>query len=308
MCVQIDIKKMIKPARLTPGDTIGIVAPASPFDREQFEQGIAVIHRLGFASKLAKGIFAREGYLAGTDQQRALQLNAMADDDEVRALMCARGGFGTLKILDHLDYGLFRDRAKPLIGFSDITALHQALHLKSGLVTFHGPTVTTLARGDEASQMAWRNGLTDLNPMPLDLSDARPLQAGTAQGVFVGGNLTTLCHMVGTPYAVGFKDGLLLIEDTGEAPYRIDRMLTQMMMAGAFQGLRGLLLGSFKDCGDPHEVEALVQRLFGNMQIPIVAGVPVGHGDCNLTVPLGIPARLDTEKGELVFLEPALKG
>lgn len=305
---KIDEKKMIKPARLMQGDTIGIVAPASPFDRKRFDEGIAAIHRLGFGTKFAKGIFERQGYLAGTDQQRAGQLNAMADDDAVQALMCARGGFGSLKILAHLDYDLIRARAKPLIGFSDITTLHQALHLYAGLVTFHGPTVTTLARGDEATRLAWRSALTDPDPMRFDLSGGRTLQAGVCQGHFVGGNLTTLCHMVGTPYAMVFKDALLLIEDTGEAPYRIDRILTQMMMAGAFDGLRGLVLGSFKDCGDTAEVEAIVQRLFGRMGIPIVDGVQMGHGRRNLTVPLGLPARLDTDKGELTFLETAFKG
>jgi muramoyltetrapeptide carboxypeptidase len=297
---------LMKPHALKPGDTLGIVAPASPFDGDAFERGTDLLHRMGFVTKTAAGVFARNGYLAGTDAQRVAQLHAMLADDQVQGIMCARGGFGALKILADLDYGLFRENVKPFIGFSDMTALHLVLQQQAGWVTFHGPMVTTLARCDDATQQAFYDTLTGQSQDRFDLSQARCLQTGEAQGALMGGNLSTLCHLVGTPFAGCFKNAILLLEDTGEAPYRIDRMLTQMKLAGAFDGLVGLVLGTFDHCGSSEEIEALMLSHFGPMAIPIVAAAAVGHGDRNLTLPLGILARLDAAASELIFLEKAL--
>ncbi len=300
-------RKAIRPSRLHRGDTIGIVAPSSPFDQKAYQRGIDVIHQAGFATLEGDGLFRRQGYLAGSNQQRAEQFNAVLADDRVQAVMCARGGFGSLKILDRLNFDAIGRKAKAIVGFSDITALHQAVFHRSNLITFHGPTVTTLGHCDDITVGAWRTALTNGAPLTLDLSSAAVLRPGAARGLVRGGNLATLCHLVGTPYLDSFQDVLLVIEDTGEALYRIDRMLSQMQMAGLFDRITGLMLGSFKDCGPADALYALILELFEAYDIPIVAGLDIGHGNCNITMPLGIPARLSTGQGTLEFLSSALE-
>jgi muramoyltetrapeptide carboxypeptidase len=300
-------RRFIRPHRLHAGDTIGIVAPAGPFNRESFEKGIATIRNLGFATKSDPRIFAREGYLAGTDASRAAQVNAMMADTEVKAVICARGGYGSLRILEALDYAAIGASAKAIIGFSDITALHRAILLRSSLVTLHGPMLTTLPDCDDESRKSWYRTLTELFAPPMDLTHARILKAGIVEGVLTGGNLATLCHLTGTAWGAGFEGRILLLEEIGEAPYRIDRMLTQMKLAGLFDGLAGLVLGDFESCGSMDEIDALVKEAFEDMSFPIVSGVPVGHGRSNWTLPLGVAVRLDTTAGELRFMEPTFR-
>ncbi len=297
-----------KPFLLKLGDTLGIIAPASPFDGDAFDQGITELNTMGFATKLADGIFERQGYLAGSDAQRLAQIHAMLTDKEVHGIICARGGFGSLRILADLDYDLFLKQTKAFIGFSDITALHAVLQEKVGWVSIHGPMVTSLARSDGITRQAFSDLLTGQSPGHLDLTGARCLQGGRAEGILKGGNLSTLCHMVGTPFAGDFKGAILLLEDTGEPLYRIDRMLTQMKLAGAFDGLAGLILGTFDNCGTREQIEALVQAHFVSASIPIVTRAPVGHGERNLPIPLGIGARLDASKVELVYMEKVFAG
>jgi muramoyltetrapeptide carboxypeptidase len=297
--------KTIKSRCLKQGDTFGIVAPAGSFDRNLFDSGVRILRDMGFNTTVDERIFGQSGYLAGTDDQRADQLAQMIDDDQVDAIICARGGFGCLRMLPHLDFGRVQRNPKPLVGFSDITALHQALFIQAGLVTFHGPTVTTLARADAATWQSMLHAMTQPDPVRLDLSQASIVQDGVARGVFLGGNLTTLSHLIGTPFMADLAGCLLLIEETGEKPYRIDRMLTHLRLAGCLDALAGLVLGTFDDCGAMAEIEALVLHHFGGGQIPIVSEVSIGHGSCNLTVPLGLPAELDTHKGVLTFSESA---
>jgi muramoyltetrapeptide carboxypeptidase len=300
--------KTIKSRCLKQGDTFGVVAPAGSFDRELFDSGVGILQEMGFKTKVDATIFGHSGYLAGTDEQRAEQLERMIDDDQVDAIICARGGFGCLRMLPHLDMERVQRYAKPLVGFSDITALHQAMYQRAGWVTFHGPTVTTLARSDAASWQSLLHALTQPDPLRLDLAQASIIQEGVAQGVLLGGNLTTLSHLIGTAFMAELTDGLLLLEDTGEKPYRIDRMLTHLRLAGCLDTLAGLVLGTFDDCGTRAEIEALVKHHFGGDPIPIVSEVSIGHGRCNLTVPLGLPAQLDTFKGALTFAESAFAG
>jgi muramoyltetrapeptide carboxypeptidase len=299
---------MIKSRCLKQGDTFGIAAPAGSFDRKLFDSGVRILHDMGFNTKIDERIFGHSGYLAGTDDQRTNQLVQMIDDDQVNAIICARGGFGCLRMLPHLDFEIVQRNAKPLVGFSDITALHQALFMRAGLVTFHGPTVTTLARSDSASWQSMLHALTQPDPVRLDLSQANIVQDGVAHGAFLGGNLTTLSHLIGTPFMADLTDCVLLLEETGEKPYRIDRMLTHLRLAGCLDALAGLVLGTFDDCGAMAEIEALVLHHFGSDQIPIVSEVSIGHGSCNLTVPLGLPAELDTHNGALTFSESAFTG
>lgn len=296
-------RNCIKPRRLAPGATIGIVAPASPFDHESFENGLAVLQSMGFKTQPAQGLLKRRGYLAGDDAERAAQLMAAWADDTCDALMCARGGYGSLRILPYLDFSRLKDRPKPFIGFSDITALHVQLNLAAGVATFHGPTVCTLAEADLQTRTSLFQTLTSERTGSLPIENPRTIRSGLARGMLIGGNLATLCHLVGTPYARSFAGGILLLEDTGEAPYRIDRMLVQMRLAGCFYALAGLVLGQFQNCGSEHDVFHVIDDVLGDCNIPVLAGLAVGHGQTNVTLPLGVWVALDADRGELALLE-----
>ncbi len=299
-------KKSVKPTRLKPGDTIGIVAPAGPFDPEKFMKGTAVLESMGFRTVFDETIFQKHGFLAGTDAQRADQVNRLFADSSVQAVACARGGYGSMRILGFLDFETIQKNPKIFVGFSDISVLLSVLHDRCDLVTFHGPVVTTLAHADQKTVAAMQWALTSDTPLELAPENGMVVRSGMASGPVVGGNLTTLCHLVGTPYAPSFKGKILLLEDLGEAPYRIDRMLTQMKLAGCFNGMAGLILGSFEDCGPLSEIYVLVGDIFEDMNIPIMAGFEFGHGRRNIMVPLGLGATLETGKERLLYHEAAV--
>ncbi|MBI5895448.1 MAG: LD-carboxypeptidase, partial [Desulfobacterales bacterium] len=237
---------LIKPAALQPGATIGIVAPASPFPKDELEQGLEILRYLGFRVRLADGLFDVLGYLAGEDARRAAQLMEMFQDATVDGIMCARGGYGCMRILPLLDYHLIRRHPKPFVGFSDITALHQVFCMQSGMVTFHGPLVCTLSKDEDLSRSSLFETLSGQLPAAVSGAQMSSILPGVGEGRLTGGNLTVLCHLLGTPFAPSFAGAILFIEDCGEALYRIDRMLTHMKLSGCFEGLAGIVLGSFK--------------------------------------------------------------
>lgn len=298
--------RVTKPAALCPGDTIGIAAPASPFDREAFEQGVAVLEAMGFHVKIPDNLFKREGYLAGSDAERVALLVDLFCDGAVRAVLCARGGFGSMRLLPFLDFEAIGNHPKILVGFSDATALLVSLYRKCGLVTFHGPMVTTLGKGSERTSSALMAAISRHSPAVLTPSRPVVLNPGYASGPVIGGNLTTLSHLMGTPFEPVFDGHLLFLEDRGEAPYRIDRMLSQLGLGGLLDGVAGVVLGSFEDCGSVEEVYDIVKRVFQGRPVPVLAGFDIGHGRENITLPLGLEANLDTEDGSLQFLEPAV--
>ena len=298
---------VIKPQILRHDNTIGIAAPASPFDEQAFERGISVLESMGYQVKTPDNLFSRRGYLAGSDSERASQLMRLFEDESVMAIFCARGGFGSMKLLPFLDFDTICARPKILIGSSDITALLVAIYTRCGMITFHGPMVTTLTRDSEKTCSALIDAIGSARPIVLKPREAAVLNPGRASGRLVGGNLTTLCHLMGTPYEPPFKGHLLFLEDRGEAPYRIDRMLSQLYLGGRLDGVAGVILGSFQDCGPLEEVHAIVQETFRHAAIPILAGFDIGHGIDNLTVPIGLEANLDTEDASLRFKESALK-
>lgn len=289
------VKPLLKNARL------GIVAPASPFKREGFEKGIDVLTGMGFEPVFDDSLFERNGYLAGTDQHRAAQVNRFFADERIDALLCARGGYGSMRMLDFLDFALIRENRKPFVGYSDITVLLSVLAGRCLVPVFHGPNVVGLGEADARMRASFQSCLGGNLSKELFPDNTIVLFRGEATGTLTGGNLTLLCHLVGTPYAPDFNNVILFLEDRGEAPYRIDRMLSQMKMAGCFEGVRGILLGSFQDCGDMDDISRIFSEVFADADIPILGGFPLGHGKINLTVPLGVPVRLDTERGALFF-------
>jgi len=297
---------MIKPPKLNPGDTIGVVAPAGLFDPELFKKGVAVLEALGYRVHLPEGLTTKDRFLAGPDQHRAGLINQMFADPEIKGIFCARGGYGSLRILDLIDYDLIHRNPKIFMGFSDISALLWVMANQCGLTVFHGPVMTMLGMENMETAACLQTALTCTTPLEVPAAKGEVLRDGNCQGPVRGGNLATLCHLVGTPYAPVFRDSIVVLEDVGEAPYKIDRMLCQMRMAGCFDGMAGLALGTFSDCGDHEDVLDVVRDVFKDMDIPILAGFNIGHASINLTFPMGIPAVLDTEKQTLSYMEAAV--
>lgn len=298
-------KNSIRPPRLKPGDTIGIVAPAGPFDPDKFMKGKTVLESMGFQTFFNEDIFQKHGFLAGSDIQRADQVNRMFADPTVQAIVCARGGYGSMRILSFLDFETIRTHPKIFLGFSDISALLSVLYDRCSLVTFHGPVVTTLAKATEKTLTALQMVMTSPLTVELTTENGLVIKSGVCSGLVIGGNLTTLCHLVGTTYAPKLNGKILFLEDVGEMPYRVDRMLTQMKLAGCFNGLAGLVLGAFEECGPLNEIVENLGNIFEDIDIPILAGFDIGHGKHNLTIPMGLGATLDTERKKLLFHEPA---
>ena len=294
-------KRALKPPRLGPGSVIGIAAPAGPFEPATLDRGVEVLRAMDFEVVVPDGLFDANGYLAGTDAHRADVLNRLFADPGIDAVMCARGGYGSLRILPLLDYARMAAQPKALIGFSDITALLTAVFSRCGLVTFHGPVVTTLADASKRTLAGLRAAVASDRPLTVRSEGATALRTGSASGPVCGGNLTTLCHLLGTPFAPRFRSRIVFLEDRGEAPYRVDRMLVHMRTAGCFEGIKGLVLGSFDDCGTPAEIQAIVTDVFQGAQFPILAGVEAGHTEPNLTLPLGVRAALDAGRRTLEF-------
>jgi muramoyltetrapeptide carboxypeptidase len=263
---------------------------------------------MGFRTRVNDEIFEKTGYLAGNDLHRARLLNGLFKDATINAIFCARGGFGSLRILPLVDYDLIRENPKVFIGFSDITALLTAITTRSGLISFHGPVVTTLAGASEMTCDALLGAVSSDMPLEFQPASGVVVQAGRARGPLMGGNLTTLCHLLATPFETKFKNCILLLEDRGEALYRIDRMLFQMKLAGCFDGIAGLVLGSFEGCGSVEGIYRIFQEHFKEIPVPILAGFDTGHGKRNLTIPIGIDATLDTNGQILVFDQPATIG
>jgi muramoyltetrapeptide carboxypeptidase len=295
----------VRPRRLKVGDTIGIAAPAGPFEREPFERGMAILERMGFSIHIPEAALLRNGFLAGPDAVRAEVINTLFRDPDVHGILCARGGYGSTRVLPYLDWEAIRRHPKVFVGFSDITVLHCLLRERTGLVSFHGPMGTTLATATEASLQHFEQVLMSDAAVDLMPSGVAVLQHGEAAGKVIGGNLSLLCHLVGTPYMPDFGGCILFIEDVTEAPYRIDRLLVQMTLAGAFDGVAGLVLGQFEDCGAAGDIHDAFMRTFAPLAIPVVAGFPFGHGKENTTLPVGLEARLSTRPPRLAYRQAA---
>lgn len=299
--------------RVKPGDLIGVSAPAGPVEEGRLMAGVRALEGLGFGVRLTAGILERTGFTAGGRGHRLAELTGLLRDGEVRAVICARGGAGAIELLPRLaDPDLFLRDPKPLVGYSDITFLH-LLARKAGIVSLHGPMV---ARGldDVFDESSFLHALTgDGEPYVTTPGTLRPLQAGSGEGVLLGGCLSILAAAAGTPWALE-SDGptILLLEDVDEPCYRIHRMLHQLRLSGALERVRGIVFGEMPGCGGPASVAALDSVCLGALEgldIPVAIGLPSGHttGPA-VTLPLGVPARLscDGQDAGLEMLAPAV--
>ena len=294
------------PPALRPGDRVAVIAPASGFDRDAFEAGLARLSSR-YRAEHGAGVFERRRYLAGDDARRLGELEAALADPGIRAVFCARGGYGATRLLMRLAGRVPPGPPKPLVGFSDITALHLWLQAH-GRISIHGPVLTQLGRLTEATAARLFALLESALPAAA-LSGTASYVGGTAQGPLVGGNLSVLTRMLGTPFMPPLDGAILLLEDQGERPYRLDRMWTHLQLAGVFARVRGIALGSFTACeetGANYTSDEVLRDLAASTGLPCAAGFPIGHGDVNEPVPLGVRVRLDATAASLTFLEPAV--
>jgi muramoyltetrapeptide carboxypeptidase len=290
---------MRRPPQLRRGDVVRVIAPGSAFDPAWFEAGLAVLRdRLGLRPRFRDDITAREGYLAGGDTRRLAEWDEAVADPEATAIFCARGGYGAMRLLPAIDPAPLLRNPKWLVGFSDVTALHARLNI-AGLATLHGPVVTQLGRApdDAVGQLA---ALLLGEPAAggaeagRGLAGTATIRPGRATGPLLGGSLALLAHLSGTPYLPSLRGAILFIEDVGEQPYRLDRYLTQLSLSGALDGLAGVAVGQLKGCDDGDgAAAATVRRLVAALGVPAIEGLPAGHEDRNLALPLGPPATLE---------------
>lgn len=312
-----------KPKALQAGMTVGLVAPASnALENRDIEFSIELLQSFGYKVSAAKHLYQRTQYLAGTDQQRAADLNGMYSDRSVDAIFCLRGGYGSARLLPLLDYAQIAKHPKILLGYSDITAVLNAIYQRTGQITFHGPMVSQ--NFTEYSLREYRKVLV-IGEAPTLLASAPKfetsagrvehrnrvthIRGGRAKGRLLGGNLTLLCHLLGTPFEPDFRDKILFLEEIGEVPYRIDRMLTQLWLAGKLQQLAGLVFGKFTDAeasANSFSLEEVIRARCENLDIPVVRGLMIGHVDDQAVIPIGAMAELDGDSGTLTLLEAAV--
>jgi muramoyltetrapeptide carboxypeptidase len=306
-----------RPPRLEPGMTIGVVAPSSGIRDSRLEAGIASLRNRGYAVRTADHVYDQFGYLAGLDAARGADFTRMFADPSIHAVLCGRGGYGAVRMLDHIDWSVVAANAKPFIGYSDITTLHLAIERHAPMVTFHGPVLTTLgeALSDAAERSFW--GLLE-RPEPFgqyDLTDSpvTALVPGRASGRLAGGCLALLAASVGTPESPEFSDRIVVIEDIAERAYRVDRMLMQLLRAGRLQQAAGFVIGTVTGWDEkesnlpPITLDTVWRDYIVPLGKPAVTGFPFGHVPNPRMLPLGCVAELDASAGSLTILEPAVR-
>lgn len=291
----------VKPPALLPGDTVGIIAPASAVDRDLLEKGCEGLSRMGYKPFYHPSIFEHDLYFAGSVERRARELEEMFECDEVRAIVCARGGYGCNTLLDMLDIGKIAAHPKIFVGYSDVTTLLTWFCDAANLVTFHGPMVNKDFGNPEGVEAAsWqaleRPGVAHL-PAFFQYSGVRGMVDGFAEGILYGGCLSLLVASLGTPYEIKTAGTILFLEDINVKPYQVDRMLMQLKLAGKFEGVRGLIFGEMLECrqatGQPYSLEEVIEGIVGPLRVPVAFGFPSGHvARKNRTLPLGVQATM----------------
>jgi len=296
----------LRPPLLSDGARVALVAPAGPLRGESdLQRAVDNVRSFGWDPIVSASALARDGYFAGGDEHRAAELNRAFADDSVDAVWCLRGGYGTTRILDALNYDSLVRRPKTIIGYSDITALHAAVAERSGIISFHGPTAR--AELTPFSRDSLRRAVVDGCDPSGPATSARTLRSGRAEGLLAGGNLAVLAALTGTSYAPRLVDAILVLEDIDEAVYRIDRMLRQLLMAGILAGVRAIAFGACTNCPEAADdgaraLDDVVGEVADTLGVPALCGLPVGHITDQWTVPLGLPAVLDADARTLTVL------
>ncbi len=281
---------------LKKGDTIGVAAPSARFDEKKLNQGIDCLKNLGFQVHVPREIFGEKRYLAGDDASRAAVLNELFANPRIKGIISARGGFGAMRMLADLDWELIQQNPKLFMGFSDATALLMALIQQTQFAGVHGPNLVSLADADTETISSFSQAITGL-PRDILIPQGLCLATGLVEGKLLGGNMATLAHLIGTPFQPDFKGAVLFLEDVGEPAYKIDRMLSQMKMAGLFLGVQGVVTGSFDSCENQEYIPKILSEIFDG--IPLLMGLAAGHGDLNLSLVMGLDVVLDTSRALL---------
>ncbi|MEO8036968.1 MAG: LD-carboxypeptidase [Acidobacteriota bacterium] len=304
-------RTLIRPRALSRSAHVAVLAISSPSELSRIEQGQRHLEAQGLRVTLAPNIAhtGERAYLAGGDDERVEVLNHFLADDAFDAFLFARGGYGAMRILDRIDYEAIRRNPRPMIGFSDITALHQAIAVRSGVASFHGPMVN-LDFYDQLSPAIDRwmwSILAGQAPLVHPFEPEQVLCEGTAVGTLFGGCLSLTTALTATPYDYWVDDGIWFWEDVDESPYRIDRMLTHLKLSGRMKSIRGVVIGKLKGCGSEAELSALFQEFFGSSGIPVIRDLPFGHHGDNLLMPIGVSARVSTSELTFTITEPAVE-
>jgi len=300
------------PPPLKKGDTLTVIAPAGQLQEPQrFAKGVFLLREMGFSVRYPRELWPGSDYLADSDENRACEFNSCINDPETAGLISMRGGFGCLRILDQIDLGQIAAHPKIILGFSDISILHNYLHTRTGLVCFHGPVLTSLATLTAPALERLYHSLTGQWQSPIHTGKIEILRDGpTSSGKLLGGNLTSLVTLLGTPYDFSWENAVIFLEDTNEPPYRIDRMLTQLFLAGKFDRISGLVLGDFSLSSHEDALEKIRYReqvwmrlleITRTFAYPVWANIPFGHCPDNYTLPLGATVEMDREKTRLLF-------
>ncbi|MGG3467426.1 LD-carboxypeptidase [Neobacillus pocheonensis] len=299
---------IVKPRRLIKGDTVGVIAPASPPNQENLERGIGFLKDLGLNVKVGKHVSRIHGYLAGSDENRLEDFHEMFADPDVKAIICACGGYGTGRLAEQIDYDLIKNNPKIFWGYSDITFLHTAIRQQTGLVTFHGPMVASDIGKEDTHQSSKKGFLQLFEPTSLiyteQISPLEVLVDGEARGVIVGGNLSLLVSTLGTSYEIDTKDKLLFIEDVNEEPRSVDRMLNQLDMAGKLKDANGILIGDFCDCTPKRNLslslDEVISHYVTQANKPAIKGFMMGHCNPHIAIPFGVKASMNTYEKKLI--------
>lgn len=317
-----EAESLLRPRALREGDTVGLITPASYVsDPDRLALAVRTVKFFGLQPKMGRNVGKRAGYLGGSDRERLDDLHDMFRDPEVKGVFAIRGGYGSEHLLEAIDYTLLRKNPKVFLGYSDITALHLAIQKRAGLVTFHGPVM--ISGFTEFTRKCFRRALFETEPLgvltnPSEANQLRPdhvlrtVRPGKARGRLTGGNLTLISTTMGTPYEIETRGRILLIEDVGEEPYALDRMLTQLHLAGKLEAAAGIIFGECSECR-PRDFKPsyestfstgeVVDRILSMLSIPVLSGLTFGHTDDQLTLPLGAMATLDADRGELTIEE-----
>lgn len=307
-------QEIIRPPRLLQGDTIGVVSPAGPLNairQERLDRGLAYLRARGYTVLEGKSLRAQTGYLAGSDDERLHDINDMLNNPDVRAIFCSRGGYGISRLLDKIDYDAARRDPKIIMGYSDVTALSLALYKNTGLITFAGPMAAIELHDIDAftEHSVWQmlSGESSILHADIENNPWRIISSGTAEGPLLGGCLSVLSPLIGTPFCPDFVGSILLLEDVGEDLYKIDRLFSHLKNAGILDTVNGIVLGQFVDItpdsnDNPVEFDDIISYYCAPLSIPVISNFPYGHVPKKYTLPIGCPVRLDADAGTLQLL------